>query len=323
MEPALRIRDYEPGDEDALVEAWNRSLRYDPITLRVFERKVLLDPNFESSGLKIAEVGGELAGFVIGIVRRYPLFYQGLEAERGWITSIAVRPEFDLQEVAHRLLEEIFKFFMERGRVYVWFSPYTPNYFFPGVDPDRYGWVLETLETHGFKRVYEAISMDAQLYPDYEVPDWVYEAERGLEEQGIEIRHLETKDIHPLLRFLERNFSADWYRHCLELLQRGCGKDQVLVAVRDGEVLGYCQYFHGEEYDWHRAGAHFGPFGVREDFRGRGIGSVLLAKCLREMRAKGFHNAFLLWTDRETARFYSKFGFRITRKFYIMRRALR
>ena len=60
MEPALRIRDYELGDEDALVEAWNRSLRYDPITLRVFERKVLLDLNFESSGLKIAEARGEL-----------------------------------------------------------------------------------------------------------------------------------------------------------------------------------------------------------------------------------------------------------------------
>ncbi|RLF03852.1 MAG: hypothetical protein DRK00_08000 [Thermoprotei archaeon] len=317
----LEVRCYEPGVEEEVVRLWNECLKYDPITVKVFERKVLLDPNFDAEGLKLAYLDGGLAGFALCIVRRYPLFYQGLEEEHGWITALAVKPGAEA-EVGDRLLEEALEFFKSRGRRFVWFSPYTPNYFFPGVDPDRYGWLLKLLEAHGFERVYEALSMDAQLWPDYTVPERVAELERKLREEGIEVRPLETRDIYPLLKFLEGNFSADWYRHALELLQRGCDKGQILVAVKGGEVVGYCQYWHSEEYDWHRPGAHFGPFGVREDMRGRGIGSVLLAKCLWDMRARGIHNAFLLWTEERAARLYSRFGFKVTRRFYVMRRRL-
>jgi len=317
----VEVKCYEPGVEEELVGLWNRCLKYDPITLKVFERKVLLDPNFEAEGLKLAYSGGRLVGFALSIVRRYPLFYQGLEEEHGWVTALAVEPGLE-GEVGGRLLEEALGFLRSRGRRLAWFSPYTPNYFFPGVDPERYGWLLRLLESHGFERVYEALSMDAQLWPDYTIPEHVLEAERRLREEGVEVRPLETRDVYPLLKFLERNFSADWYRHALELLQRGCERGQILVAVRGGEVVGYCQYWHSEEYDWHRPGAHFGPFGVREDMRGRGLGSVLLARCLWEMRARGLHNAFLLWTDERAARLYSRFGFKVTRRFYIMRREL-
>jgi GNAT superfamily N-acetyltransferase len=318
----LTIREYMAGDEEALVNIWNEFFRKDPLTLKVLERKVLLDPNFDKSGLKIAESNGEVVGFLIGIVRQYPLFYHGLDDGDGWITAIAMKPAFLGTDVADRLIIEAFKFFREKRRMYVWFSPYTPNYFFPGVDPERYGELLALLVKHGFEKMYEALSMDVQLYPDYSLPEWVVEAEKRLKGDGVKIQPLETKYIYPLLKFLRENFHADWYRHTLELLQSGCDKDQILVAVKHGDVVGYCQYFHGEEYDWYRPGTHFGPFGVRGDMRGKGIGSVLMAKCLQSMRSRGFHNAFLLWTDREAAKFYSRFGFKITRSFYIMRKGL-
>ncbi|MEM3766114.1 MAG: GNAT family N-acetyltransferase [Candidatus Bathyarchaeia archaeon] len=322
MVDSVKIREYRAGDEEPLVNIWNEYFRKDPLTLKVFERKVLLDPNFDESGLKIAELNGEIVGFLIGIVRRYPLFYHGLEDENGWITAIAVKPELTGAGAADHLMAEAFKFFKEKKRKYVWFSPYTPNYFFPGVDPERYGELLALLVRHGFEKTYEALSMDAQLYPDYSLPDWVAEAEKKLKEEGVEIQPLETRYIYPLLKFIGENFHADWYRHALELLQSGCDKDQILIAVKHGEVVGYCQYFHSEEYDWYRPGTHFGPFGVREDLRGRGIGSVLMAKCLQDMRSRGFHSAFLLWTDKETAKFYSRFGFKVSRRFYIMRKVL-
>jgi len=87
----------------------------------------------------------------------------------------------------------------------------------------------------------------------------------------------------------------------------------VVVALREGEIVGYCQ-FRGE---------HFGPFGVREYCRGRGIGTVVLAKCLRQMQRAGLHNAWVLWTSDETAeRVYSKLSFRETRRFSVLRRVL-
>jgi len=318
---SLSIRSYKPGDEEALVDVWNESLRYDPINLKVFERKVLLDPNFDPCGLKIAEINGEIVGFTIGIVRRYPLFYQGLEEDKGWITAIAIKSDY-ISRAGDLLLRKTLEFFKERRRKYVWYSPYTPNYFFPGVDPDRYEDVLGLLERHGFKRISEVLSMDVQLWPNYTIPDYIGELEEKLEREGIKICHLKTRYIYPFLKFLKENFSADWYRHALEMLQRGCDKDQILIAVKGNEVVGYCQYFHSDEYDWHRPGAHFGPFGVREDMRGKGIGSVLLAKCLYEMRTRGFHSAYLLWTEERAAKLYSRFGFKITRRFFIMRKTI-
>ncbi|MEM2338443.1 MAG: GNAT family N-acetyltransferase, partial [Candidatus Bathyarchaeia archaeon] len=129
MVDSVKIREYRAGDEEPLINTWNEYFRKDPLTLKVFERKVLLDPNFDESGLKIAELNGEIVGFLIGIVRRYPLFYHGLEDENGWITAIAVKPELTRAGAADHLMAEAFKFFKEKKRKYVWFSPYTPNYF--------------------------------------------------------------------------------------------------------------------------------------------------------------------------------------------------
>jgi len=62
---------------------------------------------------------------------------------------------------------------------------------------------------------------------------------------------------------------------------------------------------------------------VRSDVQGQGIGKVLLAKCLLTIRRKGHHNAWVLWTSDEAAeRVYARFGFRETRRFAILRRAL-
>ncbi|MEM0309126.1 MAG: GNAT family N-acetyltransferase [Thermofilaceae archaeon] len=316
----MEIVNYKPGLEEELVECWNKWLKHDPISVSVFERKILLDPNFDEKGLKIA-VGKEgIQGFSLCVVRRYPLFYQGLEEERGWITAFAYDPSFP--DAGTALMESSLEYFKEKKRSEVLFSPYTPNYFFPGVDPDRYAWLLELLERHGFVRLYEALSMDAQLWPDYTLPAEIEELEKKLEGEGVEVRPLETRDIYPLLRFLERSFPADWYRHALELLQSGCEKGQILVAVKGDEVVGYCQYWHSEDYHWRKPGAHFGPFGVREDMRGKGIGTVLLARCLWEMRRRGIHNAFVLWTDEQAARLYSRFGFKVTRRYFIMRRVI-
>jgi ribosomal protein S18 acetylase RimI-like enzyme len=138
--------------------------------------------------------------------------------------------------------------------------------------------------------------------------------EEALREQGIEVRALQGHEVPLLLAYLEAHASPDWLREARELLidtTRGLASlDQITVAVQGDSVVGYCQ-FRGE---------HFGPFGVREDLRGQGIGTVLLARCLQTMRQHGLHNAWVLWTSDENAeRVYSKLGFRKTRRFAVLR----
>jgi predicted GNAT family acetyltransferase len=48
-----------------------------------------------------------------------------------------------------------------------------------------------------------------------------------------------------------------------------------------------------------------------------------MAKCLLAMRCKGLHHAWVLWTSNDAAeRVYTRFGFRETRRFAVMRRKI-
>lgn len=314
----VEIRRYEPGSEGEFVRAWNRLLPKDPISMDVFERKILLDPNFDPEGLLMAlSGGGEPLGLAYSVVRRYPLYYHPIEEDRGWLAAFSFRDDGGGREAGQMLLDESFKFFRKRRKRSVYYSPYIPNYFFPGLDDVAYSHVYDLMVERGFRQVSEALAMDADLWPEVKAPKNVGEMEADLLERGILIRRLDTSLFYPLLSFLERHMPADWYRHALELL-RNNRKDQVWVAIRGGEIVGYCQYWDGEGYDWHSPGSHFGPFGVREDARGMGIGTVLLYKCLLDMRSRGIHRAYVLWTGEEARRLYERFGFKVTRRFKIM-----
>lgn len=311
----VKVRGYRSHDEGQLLALWNVALPYDPIDRRTFHRKVLLDANFDPDRLLVAEVEGQLVGFCLGLVRRVPMEKVGLESERGWITAFGVHPTWRGQGVGTMLLERALRWFQETGRSEVLISPYTPNYFVPGVDERHYADGLAFFRRHGFEVIARPLSMDANIVLFDATP--YAEREERLREQGIEVRTLRPQEVPDLMAFLKAHMPGDWVRHARDLLldiTKGLGDyDQFLIAVADGEIVGYCQ-FEGE---------HFGPYGVRSDMQGRGIGTVLMARCLQTMRRKGLHHAWVLWTSDETARkVYSRFGFQETRRFAILRKRL-
>lgn len=313
--PDPMIRGYRGADEDALLALWNAALPGDPLAAPRFRRQVLLDPNFHPDWLLVAEREGQLAGFCLCLIRRVPLEGVGLEPERGWITAFGVAPDCRCQGVGTALLQAAEALFAGAGRTSIAIAPYAPNYFVPGVDVARYAEGLAFLQARGYAPAAEAISMDANIVKlDGE---GLAEREARLAAKGIAVRSLTGADLPGLLVFLREHMPGDWLRHGREVLRdatRGLATlDQFTVAVRDGEVVGYCQ-FEGE---------HFGPFGVRDDLQGQGIGTVVLGRCLQSMRAHGHHNAWVLWTSDQTAEtVYSKFGFTVTRRFAIVRRQL-
>lgn len=311
----VKVRGYRSSDEFQILKVWNESLPYDPIDFRIFRRKVLLDPNFDPNWFLVAEVDGQIVGFCLCLIRRVPMEKIGTEPERGWITAFAVHPKWRRKGVGTAILERAMELFCNANRTEVLISPYTPNYFVPGVDERNYTEGLDFLLKRDFEIVARPISMDANIV----LFDYLTYAEREqkLKEQGIEIRNLQPQEIPDLMEFLKANMPGDWVRHARDLLMditKGLGDyDQFVIALNKGEIVGYCQ-FEGE---------HFGPYGVRRDMQGRGIGTVLMAKCLETMKRKGHHNAWVLWTSDETAqKVYSRFGFKETRRFAILRKQL-
>lgn len=309
---SVTIRPYRGADEAALLRLWNASMTHDPINAAVLRTRVLLDPNFTPASLLVAEDAGQLVGFVLGLMRQVPLFLQGLEPARGWITAFGVHPERRRQGIGRTLFAEATARFAAAGRKQVEIAPYTPNYFIPGVDSDVYTTALHFLERLGWQTVSTPISMRAEL-TGFQLPAEIIAIEQALAAQNIAIRPVTAADLPALMPFIADKFGWDWYRFAQEYLLTlfGPGADDIcfLVAVEGERIVGYCQ----------QRRERFGPFGVDPALRSQGIGRVLLFRCLAEMRAKGFHCAWFLWTGRDAARLYERAGFQTVRRFAVMR----
>ena len=293
----------------------NAALWADPINPATWRTKVLLDPNFDPAGCLVAEVDGRVRGFLLTLVRRVPFFNDGLQPERAWITAFGVAPEWQGQGLGRRLLDVALDRLRELGRETVALSPYVPNYFTPGVDVAAYAPGLDFLTRHGFEVLDRPLSMRAEL-TGFRPPPAIAETAARLRADGIEIRLAEPVDIVPVLEFIPKHFSWDWHREAsgvfLDLFAGDPRQVSLLVAVKDGEILGYAE---------HRA-ERFGPFGVDPQLRGRGIGRVLLAATLTEMRKKNYHAAWFLWTGDDAARLYAQCGFREVRRFAVLQRVV-
>jgi len=239
----------------------------------------------------------------------------GYEPEQAWITGFGVAPGWQGRGLGTALLDAALDRLRGLGRTSVALSPYVPNYFTPGADVKAYSSGIDFLTRRGFETLERPISMRAEL-TGFRIPKAIAERAAVLSEEGIEVRLATPADIVPVLEFAERHFTWDWHREASGIFADLFTADPrlvgMIVAVQDGDVLGYAE---------HR-GERFGPFGVHPELRGRRIGRVLLATTLVEMLKKNFHAAWFLWTGDDAARLYSQVGFREVRRFAVMTKEL-
>ncbi|MGC8595696.1 MAG: GNAT family N-acetyltransferase [Candidatus Kryptoniota bacterium] len=314
----ISMKPFSQGDTDQILDLWNHALPLDAITVDTLEARVLLDENFDHSTFLVAKDKDIVVGFVVGTyARRVPLGDHDPHGDRCWITAFAVREDYRRNGLATKMFNLLLEKFKTLGKRECYIATYAPGYFVPGVDIHEYSNALIFLKKLQFEEVGRPLSMDTHL-PLFKVSPDVMRRELELADNGIVIRPFTRMDLLGFLSFLEKNMPADWVRVAranLRDITRGIFQpDQIFVAVstHTQEIVGYCQY----------EGSHFGPFGVAEKHQGKGIGTVLLARTLERMRAKGYHNAYVLWTDDIAAKVYSKFGFKETRRFAVLRKSI-
>ncbi|NUW43143.1 GNAT family N-acetyltransferase [Nonomuraea rhodomycinica] len=317
------VRGFAAGDEGALVDVWNRAMPADPTTPGWLRDCVLLDPNFDPEGLRVAVTdAGEVAGCAYAVRRLTPPAPgAGLEPETGWIPFLFVAPEHRGGGLGRRLLDEALAFLAAHGRTRVEFACYTPHYVLPGADPERYPAGCALLRQAGFETFSRPVAMDRGLAA-YVTPDVVRALRERRESEGYRFRRPLDGELPELIRFAAEVFSADWGEAI-----RGHGDPaRLLVAVREGRdregrererIVGFAAYgaYRG-------IAERFGPFGVDPAERGTGIGAILLHGAMTMMRAEGLHSSWFLWTGETgpAARLYAKAGYEVTRRFHVMRR---
>lgn len=313
----ISIRPYVDADCEGLLRVWERALPLDAITREEFERRVILDNNREPESIIVAaDEAGTVAGFVLCFVLRVPIERTGLMEDRGFITAFAVDPASQRKGIGARLLEKATEFFRARHRKLIVLAPYTPNYFVPGVDKERYTSGMAFLQKQGFEQYVEAIGMDASI-GRFELDAELVERETKLRAEGITIEPFRRERMVEYLEFMNSVMPGPWVedarRNLREYTQGRFPEEGIILACDAGKIIGYCQ-FEGE---------HFGPFGVSDAYQGRGIGTVLLARTLYAMRRRGHHAAFVLWTGERAAKgVYGRLGFTISRRFALMKKTI-
>lgn len=312
----MEIRPYRGTDEAELLRVWHQSMTHDRLAVDSFRTKVLLDANFRPENMPVAMEDGHIVGFVLALTRRVPLFLQGLEPEKSWITAFGVHPDYRRRGIGRALFEHVLGRFKAEGRTSIEISPYVPNYFTPGVDTAAYVGAIAFLQNAlGFQVDTTAISMGLNL-TGFQIPLEIVELERKrAQEDDLMIRPVSAADLPDLMPFIAEHFGWDWFRHLQEYLLEYFGDSSqigFMIARLKGEIVGFCP----------QRRERFGPFGVHPNVRNLGIGRILLFRCLAEMSSRQVYFSYFMWTEENAARLYTLAGYKPRREFAILSKKL-
>ena len=97
--------------------------------------------------------------------------------------------------------------------------------------------------------------------------------------KGFMVRRAQPFELSPVRRFVAENFAPTW----ADEISVGFARQpvSVFIATIDRELAGFAAYECTRR-------AFFGPTGVLQSARGKGIGKALLLPCLWSMREMGY-----------------------------------
>jgi mycothiol synthase len=153
--------------------------------------------------------------------------------------------------------------------------------------------------------------MGRQLY-DLDVPPEVRENEHRLRDQGIRVQFFEPRYLLPTLAFFKETFPGWAYNFYRKLEIKPWPLDELVIVVHGNRVIGYCQQYGAD---------HVGPFGIRPEYQGKGVGTVMVYHLLLRMQQRDFRFAWFGMTER-AERFYARIGFEKTRTILQLKKSL-
>jgi predicted N-acetyltransferase YhbS len=293
----MTVRQLKDTDLETVLPLWNRSVRFDQMTPELFEEKVFDDPDFNPEWALVAEQQGRVAGFIMGVAR------SDKEDKIGFVKLLAVEPTTQRQGIGSQLLQQIESSLWNAGVSHLRVIDSNPNYLQPGLDP-RYTEAIIFFERHGYKRFNETMNMEIDLAGR----DFTATAtEAQLRAKGIDVRRAIMGDRDDLMALLERHWPA-WIPEVDRTLLNY--PITLHVATHQNRVVGFAAY-DGNNFNtgW------FGPMATDPALQGKGIGGVLLLRCLQDIQAQGHRFAVIPWVG--PYRFYSHYaGARISRVFW-------
>ena len=252
----------------------------------------------------VSEAAGTVTGIACGALRPHP------GGVRGHVDLLAVAPAARGAGTGTRLLAAVEEALRSGGATEISLGQGPPVWLWPGVDP-RYTAMACLAERSGYRRCGEEVNMAVDLGA---APLDTETGEHRLAAAGITVRRAAPAESGDLAAWLQQGPWGDlpWAAEAKLAFARdppGCH-----VATRDGAYVAFA--CHGcNRRTW------FGPMGTLESEQQHGVGTVLLRRCLADLRAAGHRSAQIGWTG--PVHFYARaVGARIDRVFWSYSKAL-
>ena len=271
------IRTYRNDDLASITALLNESHTPDRFTPALVTEKLMGDPAWDPEKVLIFHENGQDIGFMLGVHRDI----QGVRY--GYIKLMGVAPKHRRRGIARQLYETLERQFLAAGVQVVRIYDVPMNYFMPGIDP-RYTPALCFAMRMGFGRFGDTANLSVDLG---EQPRSTAAAEKVLEIHGISVRRAKGADQEAVIEFVCREWPL--WRH------------EVMMAFRNSTPTIHLALLHDEvrafaAYDANNFGTGwFGPMGTDAVLRGKGIGSILLRRCLDDLLREGNKKAVIPW----------------------------
>ncbi len=283
----MEIVEFDEKNIPSILELCNKHMEYDTLAEELLREKIFYDPAYPKK-LSINLISKEkpkISGFLSGVIRDTE------EGKIGYIKLIVVHTKHRRRGIGTLLYQEAEKFFLNQGarEIRVYDVPF--NYFMPGIDP-RYTPAISFFETLGFKRFSDTANMTVNLKTvDFNTKTM----EEKLKEDGIVISRATPEEKREILDFIGKNFP-----HWVFEVNNAFSFSPITLHI--ARYKGSIKAFAAHNCNNFNTG-WFGPMGSHISVRGRGIGNVLLKRCLNDMKKAGLTQATIPWVG--PIRFYS------------------
>jgi len=281
----------KPFSEDHLdqyLELFNKNMAFDSITETLLREKIIDDMDFDPELNLSLWDGNQLVGFLSGLIRK-------INGERtGYVKLMVVAKKNRRFGLGRQMYTEIEKRFHAKNATKVRIYDVPFNYFMPGIDP-RYTEALSFFETMGFSRFADTSNMIVKLQDqDFSTSN----EEESLEKEGIIVSRAGYEDMQDIFSFIEEYFSL-WRTEVTNAY------NSLPVSLHIARLNGNLKAFSGHNGNNFGTG-WFGPMGTHPDLRGKGIGGILLKRCLQDMKDWELETSIIPWVG--PIRFYSYYA---------------
>lgn len=295
----MEIRKAKIDDFLEIIQLWNKELKEYSVSYKQMANILFCDENFDLNHIYVAVDENKIVGFCIGIKRKYPYLSRGLQKNKAWILNLVVKKEYQKKKIGSKLLEITENSLKSRKII---LSTYSPNYFFSGIDIfNRQANMF--FESQGYRISRVSYSMKKNL-DGYSIPENI---QNKIKNSEYTVRLFEWNDTLYLIDFVKKNFSVGWLKHVLQAIKDQTIENTLLIMFKNDEIVGYVQ--HGIGHDLKR----FGPFGISEKYRNRGLGTILVHLMWQHMKDNKCEYAWFHSTDEAGKRFYERNGMHVVK----------